>query len=150
MTSYSFYQSLDSAYEKAVCNLAFKIFETTGKAILLLTESAEQTKIFDNLLWSFSSTKFLPHGTSFDPETHYQHLLVHDQYENLNKAEILLTEHKIAEDFAANFKKVIYIYKQDSKDLNFINDLLNQQKSNQKTKIFKQLANGKWEEKSTN
>ncbi|WP_332370171.1 DNA polymerase III subunit chi [Orientia tsutsugamushi] len=42
----------------------------------------------NNTLWSFSSTSFIPHGCSTDPEPSSQPIYITTNYENPNQAKI--------------------------------------------------------------
>lgn len=144
MTSYSFYETGATTYNKAVPGLLFKIYETLNKPLMLLTADTESTKNFDKLLWSFSPNKFLPHGTPKDSPEHYAPLLVSDNLENSNDAEILVSTCPIPDEFATNFKKVIFVYPETSDDKKYYSNIFEQEKSQPGTKFWKQDQQGKW------
>lgn len=145
MTSYSFYETSILPLEKVIPKLLHKIFITTGKPILLLTRNAAETSAYDKLLWSFSSTTFLPHGTLKDSKDHYANILVSENIVNDNQAEILLAFQPVEDSFAGQFKKVIYVYQQSSKDQGFFRNLHKMEKDKPGTKFWQQDKAGKWE-----
>ena len=112
---------------------------------MLLVDSGDVAK-YDDLLWTFSTDKFLPHGTEASDPAHYQYLLITAKNENINKAEILVTKDEISEDFAQNFKKVIYLF--DSNHPNsakFKAKYVQEKQSKPKTTLFwQQDEQGKW------
>ena len=94
-----FYELSKVTAPKAIPQLLYKIYEQLQQNMLLLLEDNDQVANYDKLLWVFSSNKFLPHGTIQDSKEHYKPLLVTNQEENLNKAEIILTTRLASKKF---------------------------------------------------
>ena len=60
-------------------------------------------------LFYFSTNKFLPYGTESDSK-YYKYLLITAKNQNINNSEILIMKDEISNEFAKNFKKVIYLF----------------------------------------
>ncbi len=63
MNETRFYELSHGAIEKALPQLLYKIYDNMAKPILLLLNDVNMVNSYNKLLWSFSSNKFLPHGT---------------------------------------------------------------------------------------
>ena len=75
MTSVDFYvlsEGPENALELLACKLAEKAIRS-GHRIYIQTETAEQAKQLDELLWSYKAESFLPHALSSQTEQK-QHL----------------------------------------------------------------------------
>ena len=144
MSETRFYELSNTTLEKSVPQLLYKIYDNTAKPILLLLDNQEEINKYDKLLWSFSSNKFLPHGTKEQGKESIKPLFLTNLEENLNEAEILVSTKKInSQDFETSFKQTIYIF---NKELNtdFINLFRSHKEANLKTTYWQQDASGKW------
>lgn len=66
-----------------------------GHKIKILCNVLEEMQYFDNILWTFSSLAFIPHGTALDPDPDKQPvLLTLDHETNLNNADVLFCNFK--------------------------------------------------------
>lgn len=64
MTQVDFYLLPDDSAQNRVrfaCRLADKAYRL-GHRVFIHTESAEQTRLLDELLWTFQQNSFIPHG----------------------------------------------------------------------------------------
>ena len=146
MTSYSFYQVNNSPIDKILPNLLFKIYETLKKPMLFHVESDNISK-YDQLFWSFSTNKFLPHATLNKSPDHYRYLLISDKLENSNNAEILIALDEIPEEFTENFKKTIYLFHHSHPHAQKFLDKYHSEKQvkPKNTKFHNQDQKGKWQ-----
>lgn len=149
MNSFSFYQISKSPIDKVLPSLLFKIYSTLKRPMLLIVES-EDVKKYDELLWSFSTNKFLPHGTEADAKDYYKYLLITDKKQNINKADILMSMHEIPDEFAQEFKKVIYIFDQTHPNISRFKAKYSKEKEMKpkKTLYWFQDEKGKWQSES--
>ena len=138
-----FYELSQVTAQKAVPQLLYKIYEQMQKKIFLLLEDSEQVAIYDKLLWVFSSNKFLPHGTIKDSKEHYEQLLISDQEENLNQAEVILTTKLPNTNFLEQFAKQIFIFNiaDNAAYIKYFQTLKN---NNVKVNYWQQDKIGKW------
>ena len=75
MTQVNFYTLPDeevSSKWQFACRLCEKVVVTLGHRVFIRVVSAEESKLLDDLLWTFRPASFLPHAlanTSSDPRT---------------------------------------------------------------------------------
>ncbi len=140
---FKFYELSAIPLEKALPQLAYKIYDKLNENIFLLLRSEEEVALFDRLLWSFSSNKFLPHGTVNDKKEYFQKLLISAKNENLNKAKILISNSVVNDkDFISEFSQIIYIFSDNKLFLDEYKNL----KSNQiNANYWQQSSDGKWQ-----
>jgi len=105
----NFYQIDDLLY-KSIAPLLLKILEE-NKKVLIYSQNEQQIEEIDNGLWSFSKTKFLPHGTKNDKIDHAkQPIFITDELENHNKANYLIMFGEAEKQFLQQFDKVFYFF----------------------------------------
>lgn len=144
MNETRFYELSHGAIEKALPQLLYKIYDNMAKPILLLLNDVNMVNSYNKLLWSFSSNKFLPHGTKHNSIEHIKPLFLTDQEENLNNAEILVsTVIPQDEKFSTNFKQRIFMFNKEA-STEFINIFRNLKGNNAKATYWQQDALGKW------
>lgn len=80
--------SNEKALDKIVFSLAQKCFSKNLRTLIIVT--SEMIEHFDQILWSYSKSEFLPHGTYKDSQPALQPILINDKLDNINKAEVLL------------------------------------------------------------
>ncbi len=68
MTKVDFYILEDNRRDQFVCRLAEKIY-SQGKSIYIHTTGDEQSRLIDQLLWSFREGSFVPHHCDCEPAT---------------------------------------------------------------------------------
>ena len=105
----NFYQVDDILY-KSIVPLLIKILDENKKASILCQDDQQVTEI-DNGLWSFSKTKFLPHGTMVDKLDHSNlPIFITKNEENLNQASYLIMLNSAGEQFLQQFDKIFYFF----------------------------------------
>jgi DNA polymerase-3 subunit chi len=67
MTQVDFYILEDNQRDQFVCRLAEKIY-SQGRTVYIHTESDEQSRHIDQLLWTFREGSFIPHHYNCDPD----------------------------------------------------------------------------------
>ena len=105
----NFYQ-IDDVLYKSIAPLLLKVLEENKKA-LIYCQDEQQISEIDNGLWSFSKTKFLPHGTKNDKiDLAKQPIFITNQLENYNKANYLVMLFEVEEQFFKQFEKIFYFF----------------------------------------
>ncbi|MES2677843.1 MAG: DNA polymerase III subunit chi [Pseudomonadota bacterium] len=105
----NFYQVDDVIY-KSIAPLLIKVLDENKTALILCQNEAQVAEI-DGGLWSFSKTKFVPHGTKADKIDHLkQPVFITSSAENLNQAQYLLMLHEAEEEFLKQFDKIFYFF----------------------------------------
>lgn len=106
----TFYHLTSTPIEKTLPNLAFKIYQTGMKA-LILCKDAEQMENLNHILWSFSTKKFIPHGSIKDESPELQPILLSTSIgdtQNSPETVIILNSEDIEGN--ADFKKYAYMF----------------------------------------
>ena len=116
----NFYQTNDILH-KSIAPILMKILEEKKRA-LIFCPNDELLKQIDDGLWSFSKTKFIPHGTNQDKiKQENQPILISKTAENNNNSNYLIMLEKVEDDFVSKFEKVFYFFGdhnlQESKNL---------------------------------
>lgn len=138
-----FYELSKVKIEQALPQLLYKIYDSLPENILLLVEDQKQAISYDQLLWTFSSNKFLPHGKATDEKNIYHPLLITDKEENLNQAQIIVTNCVVSNDFIKQFTKQIMIFPESQKDI-FLEKLSSLEYPSDVVTYWKQDQSGKW------
>ncbi len=109
----NFYQ-IDDVLYKAITPLLIKVLEENKKILIYCQE--DQTKVeIDNGLWSFSKTKFLPHGIKEDKLSPLeQPIFITNLQQNFNHAQYLLKINQVEEVFLREFEKVFYFFDEEN------------------------------------
>jgi DNA polymerase IIIc chi subunit len=105
---YQFNNKLPIAKQAAI--LTYRIYESSAENIFLFCKDEQQLADFDKVCWNFSSLKFLPHGKDSDPKNTYEKILLSNKKDNLNNAEIIISNIDLEIEFTKSFKKIIYIF----------------------------------------
>lgn len=130
--SINFYCTLTELFNQTLCKLLEKCYSTSLNTITLVDEKKTEEAI-NNTLWSFSSTSFIPHGCSIDPEPSSQPIYITTNYENPNQAKILVLvilsynccnanyDNNIS--YFQQFERILLIFKEnDSKLIDHMNN----------------------------
>ena len=84
------------------------------KRVLIRTDSPERTDYIGNLLWTYNSDKWLPHGTEKDGRTQKQPIFITEGSDNPNKATVLAVISGEELDFTApenkDFEHILIIF----------------------------------------
>jgi DNA polymerase IIIc chi subunit len=141
---YKFYELANDSIEKALPQLIYKIYDKLEQKILLLLKNKEEVELFDRLLWSFSSNKFLPHGTAEEKIEYYTKLLITAELDNKNNAKILVSNLCLDKQiFTQQFSQIIYIF---SHKQGFAEEYQRLKTHNIKANYWQQGPDGKWQE----
>jgi DNA polymerase IIIc chi subunit len=109
----NFYQ-VEKIEQPSIANLAYKIFKSKKK-LLVFANDEELLKQLDAKFWSFSKTKFLPHGTKWDIdengdfEIKDQPILLTDE-ECEGNFEQIINFSPISKNFAQKFERIFYFF----------------------------------------
>ncbi len=105
----NFYQVDDIIY-KSIAPLLIKVLDEEKKA-LIYCQDEKQVEEIDGGLWSFSKTKFIPHGTKTTKlEPAKQPVFITNQLTNANQAEYLIMLDEVEEKFLSEFGKIFYFF----------------------------------------
>lgn len=105
----NFYQVDDILY-KSIAPLLLKILEENKKALIFCQDEVQVTEI-DTGLWSFSKTKFLPHGTKAEKINPLeQPIFITNENSNFNQSQYLLIFDDAEESFLKQFEKIFYFF----------------------------------------
>ncbi len=84
------------------------------KRVLIRTDSPERTDYIGNLLWTYNSDKWLPHGTEKDGRSQKQPIFITEGPDNPNNATVLAVVSGEMLDFAAlenkDFEHILIIF----------------------------------------
>jgi DNA polymerase III subunit chi len=105
----SFYHLSSVPLEKALPRLLEKILEKKQHKIIIKVINDEMLKVIDNVIWTFASRSFVPHGTKNDKNPELQPIYITDSDEIPNNADIFvnLTESSYVGN---NFAKIIEMF----------------------------------------
>ena len=138
----NFYQIDDILY-KSIAPLLLKIMEE-NKKVLIYCQDEQQLNEVDNGLWSFSKTKFLPHGTKKDKiKPDKQPIFITDKIDNSNQADYLVIFVEVEEKFLSQFDKIFYFF--GSGNLADARKLWKKYKEQNFSLNFYKKENNKWE-----
>lgn len=105
----NFYHLTRTSIEKTLPRLLEKVLDAQQRA-LVLTESSTQTNLLNEILWTYSTNAFLPHGTILEGYANEQPIWLTEKLENLNSANILVQlSHDPITDFNG-LKKCLYLF----------------------------------------
>jgi DNA polymerase-3 subunit chi len=113
MTNALFYELTQTTISKFLPQLLHKIWESEKNNVLVICQNDAQIAELDRLIWTFSSDKFIPHGTKNDADADKQPIFLtnKDNIENPNNAKTLISltaEFDI--NYAKPFDKFIYAF----------------------------------------
>jgi len=116
----NFYQTNDILH-KSIAPILMRILEEKKRA-LIFCKNEELIRQIDDGLWSFSKTKFIPHGTLEDKiKAENQPVFISNQEENSNNSSYLIMLDQAEDDFIRKFEKSFYFFGdqnlQESKNL---------------------------------
>ncbi len=113
MATVSVYQLTISALEVVLPKLLEKVLETDKRSVVLLS-SDERVDVLNDVLWTYSSGAFLPHGTVKDGFAEHQPIWITAKVENPNHADILFLADGAAVDSLEGFERCFDVF--DSSD----------------------------------
>jgi DNA polymerase-3 subunit chi len=149
MSRTDFYHLQNTKLEEVLPTLLEKAYGSKKNTVVKIGNE-ERVDFLNGLLWTYSDTSFLPHGSKKDGAAEMQPIWLTSRNENPNKADFLFLVDgaKIDPDNIKNFERVFYIF--DGND----NDAVTQARSfwkevkNMEIDIFYwQQNNGTWQQK---
>jgi DNA polymerase III subunit chi len=132
MKEVTFYHITSDPLEKSLAELANKLYEKKERTLIVCNDNAQMHNI-NNILWSFSTKKFIPHGSIEDDAPEQQPILLSTSPKNLdNNPSTIILLMPISLENAGRFEKYIYMFCGKDADPNVIamNDLHAQYNSN--------------------
>lgn len=84
-----FYHLQKSSLEQVLPVLAEKVY-ATGKRLLIKTDLSAKAEYLNNLLWTYRTDSWLPHGDENDGNETEQPIFITTQHANLNQAEMIM------------------------------------------------------------
>ncbi len=145
MKEINFYHLTTTTLERALPKLLEKVYQS-GKRAVVFTNSENRAEEINKLLWTYSTNRFLPHGTKQDGFVEDQPVFITSENENPNKSEIAVAISGLTPSLES-FNRLLDIF-----DGNNPEELANAKErwKDYKAKGFslsylKQDAEGKWE-----
>ncbi|ORU94375.1 MAG: DNA polymerase III subunit chi [Cycloclasticus sp. symbiont of Poecilosclerida sp. N] len=114
MTRIDFYILADAVAERRcifACRLAQKVSKQ-GHRIYIHTESQQQSKIIDDLLWTFSATSFVPHTVDANECANNPTYISHSG-DPLDIHDVLINLSQKTPDCFARFERLTELINQD-------------------------------------
>ncbi|MCH9753377.1 MAG: DNA polymerase III subunit chi [Alphaproteobacteria bacterium] len=143
----SFYHLTSTPVEKALPHLVFKIYNTNVRCLIVCKDDQQMREIND-VLWSFSTKKFIPHGSTEEDNKSIQPVLVSTSIDELsNNPEVVVILNNQNINSNTNFKNHIYMVygnKDDSNVSQFYNLYQSYTSKDYNTKLWTLDKAGKW------
>ncbi len=145
-TEISFYQLTATDMRKSLPSLLEKVL-SSGKRAVLLAANESRLKEFDDMLWTFSTNRVVPHGTPSDNYKEDQPVYLTIDEENPNKADVLVVVDGQKPKFIKDFVRIIDIFNGRSEnDLTAARERWKEYKTKDFTLTYwKQDDKGSWE-----
>ena len=99
-----------------VCRLTEKAY-SLGHRIHIQTESDQQSKLLDDLLWEYASTSFLPHNTLDDSSDNSDPVSLGTSLAGAKHADVLINLGKQASQAGDQFARINEVISADSESL---------------------------------
>lgn len=149
MTAVNFYHLTSTPLERALPRLVEKAY-TGGNRVLLIESNPERLDVLNQVLWTFSTLVFLPHGAVKDGAPEDQPILLSPTADNLNQADIaIITDGSQLAD-TSHFKRIIDMF--DGNDDEAVGNARTRWKTYQNSgsplTYLRQTEQGNWEEKA--
>lgn len=109
MASVQFYHLTATPLDRALPKLLEKAV-ATGHRVLLVERENEVRQHLNQILWTYSTLSFLPHGTPEEAKPERQPVLLSPKQENLNNADILLITDGSLADGSEKITRVIDLF----------------------------------------
>jgi DNA polymerase-3 subunit chi len=125
MTEVSLYKLTTTPLEKTLPKLMEKIY-SSGMRAVLMSSSKERVEALNKLLWTYTTTTFLPHGSQVDDFAEDQPIWLTNQLENPNNAQVLVLCDGASIDSLNGFKRCLDLYDgNDPKEISNANQRIN-------------------------
>lgn len=109
MAQIQFYHLTATPVERALPKLLEKAL-AGGHRVLLVESAPEKLDYFNQILWTYSTLTFLPHGAANEPQPEEQPILLAPSINNTNNADALFVTDGTALEGNASFSRVIDIF----------------------------------------
>lgn len=150
MTRIDFYHLQTQGLDNVLPKLVEKAYDT-GKNIKIKIGNEERIEFINSLLWTFSDTSFIPHGSKKDGFADLQPIWLTSNNDNPNNASILFLVDgaNAGVDEVTSFERVINIFDgNDPSSLEKARNFWKELKSNNiETFYWQQDSSGKWAQK---
>ena len=145
MTEIFFYKLKNTSIDLFLISLIEKSISKNWNSLVLL-DNTERMEEINDLLWTFSDTSFIPHGSQSDSSPDKQNVYLTCNEENLNNSNIIFSIDGIIVNEPDNWNRCIYIFNEQNLK---VTDELESYKRKVKDfgytlKSFEQDNNGKW------
>lgn len=143
-----FYHITKGEMSSVVIQLLQKIYASQKKAVLLV-KTPEEMHFYDEILWTYSSDSFLPHGTKDDSFPENQPCCITDTVQNPTSAEMLLLIEPVAWESFDDYQRMIVLFsdKNNQAVINAREIWKNLKEKNENMTYWFQNDAGKWEKK---
>ncbi len=109
MPRVDFYIIADSTdWQRFVCQLTGKIWKS-GNTVYIHTDSEEYAGVFDDLLWTFHDTSFLPHEIRNDGENPDAPITIGWDDNPAGHRDVLMNLSENIPGFAADFSRIVEV-----------------------------------------
>jgi DNA polymerase III subunit chi len=146
--SIQFYHLTTTPIERALPKLVEKAYGA-GHRVLLVESLPERLDMFNQVLWTYSTLTFLPHGSVTDGEPDEQPILLSPTADNRNQANVALITDGTSIPENNNFTRVLDIF--DGNDKEAVQKARTRWKTYQSSghtlTYMRQTDAGGWEEK---
>jgi DNA polymerase-3 subunit chi len=105
----SFYHLSRYPVVKVLPKLLEKIYQAENRC-LVLCRNDQEMKDLNDVLWTYASRAFLPHGSTIDPNPEVQPILLSIDAKNLNSAKIILVLSGIIPDNIHEFERCLDLF----------------------------------------
>ena len=105
----SFYHLSKYPVVKVLPKLLEKIYQAENRC-LVLCQSDQEMKDLNDVIWTYSSRAFLPHGSITDPNPEIQPVLLSTDSKNLNSAKILIVLSGIVPENLHEFDRCLDLF----------------------------------------
>lgn len=119
MTRVEFYilsETVSQDRYQLTCRIAEKAWKN-GKRVMIQTNSADEARLLDDLLWRFRATSFVPHALLPDADLATTPVIIGWGTDARNQHEVLINLAAQIPDFFSSFERVIEPVDQDPQQL---------------------------------
>jgi DNA polymerase-3 subunit chi len=105
----NFYHLTRTSVERTLPRLLEKVLEAKQRAVVI-TESPARTNALNEILWTYSTNAFLPHGSATEGQPAEHPIWLTETAENPNQSNVVVQlDHEPLNNFST-FKKCLYLF----------------------------------------
>ncbi len=151
MATVNFYCLTSLPVEKVLPAVLEKVL-AGGHRALVLTSSEQRTKTIDDVLWTYSQSKFLPHGTANDNLPHEHPIFIANKEVSSNEPDVLVLVESFSVPKNNNYSRyVVMVDTHKPQELDQAKTLWKHfETSNNQITCWRQDDAGKWLESTLN